>query len=222
MLEDNVIPFRFRVDNLPWVITILFVVTILFQYTFFTLQGRYTNYIPTLAETAVTSPNSIILSSVVSLIAFLYFLVLTSVVTWGEVYGVFKPSFLTVGQIGAFLCPAFLLVFANLRLDDWLDSLWVGAVPFLFTTLIFCFIIFQQLFSQVSITVRVVRMVTLILGTIALILSFVPIDPQPRAVTMKAICEQVFVLLMLVFLITLRVELGQLKVDVVILPEEDK
>jgi hypothetical protein len=197
-------------------------VTVLFQYTFFALQGRYTNYIPTLAETAVTSPNSIILSSVVSLIAFLFFLILTSVVTWGEVYGVFKQSFLTIGQIGAFLCPVFLLVFANLRLDDWLNALWVGGVPFVFTTLIFCFIIFQQLFSQVTMTVRVVRLVVLILGTIALILSFVGIDPQPRKVTMNAICEQLFVLLILVFLITLRVELGQLKVDVVVLTEDDK
>jgi hypothetical protein len=222
MLEDNVIPFRFRIDNIPWLIAILFIVEVVFQYSFFFLQDRYTNYLPTLAETAVTTPNSLLLSSVVSLIAFLFLLVLTAMVTWGEVYSVFQQTFLMVGQIGALICTAFLLLFANFRLDDWLRANYVGGVPFLWTTLIFCFVICQQLFSQMHRGLRILRLVLLLLAALALVMSFIPIGQQATNTSMKSICELFFLVLMVVFLLTFRVELGQLKVDVVILFDEDK
>jgi hypothetical protein len=109
-------------------------------------------------------------------------------------------------------CPGFLLLSANFRIDDWLNALYVGVVPFRFATLIFCFIRFQQLFKQVI----------LCLATITPILTFVPLNSQPHAVTMESISELIFIALMLAFLITLRVELGRLKVDVVILRDESK
>jgi hypothetical protein len=221
MIEENVIPLRFRIDNLTIVIALLFTATVAFQYVFFELQGRRTNYIPTFAETASSAPNSMVFSAVLSCLSFLVFLVMSAIVTWGEVYDSFQPRFLAFGQLCSFLCPIFLFLLANFRPDDWPWAEYVGIIPFFFFLLLFCAILMSQVFRQSVGKVRILRVVLLAIAGVALLFAYIPLPMEFSDNCSKtAICQLLFFAAIISFLITWKTELNQLKIDVLIFSEE--
>jgi hypothetical protein len=122
----------------------------------------------------VTTPNSNVFIIVFSLIAFLFFLVCSSVITCGEVYGVFHQYFIRFGPFGVAVCTLFLLISAHFHVDDWLWADKTGGIPFAVVTLIFFMVLLQQGFKQLTVTVRVVRIVALAVTALMIVLFFVP------------------------------------------------
>jgi hypothetical protein len=218
LLEEDVIPFRFRMDNLPIVIAILFCLVITFDYLFYWLEGCWTTYFPMLSETAVTSPNSAVFAVIFSLIAFLFFLVCSSVITWGEVYGVFHQQFIRFGPFGAAVCTVFLLIFAHFHVDDWLWADEAGSIPFTIFTLVFFAVLLQQGFTRLPMAVRVVRLAALGVTALMVIVFFVP-EARGDGVTLRAACQLLWLSMAVVFVVTLRAEIAQLRVDLQILSD---
>jgi hypothetical protein len=221
MIEENVIPLRFRIDNLTIVIAILFASSVLFQYVFYELEGRRTNYLPTFAETASSAPNSMVFSAVLSCLSFLIFLVMNAVVTWGEVYDSFQQKFLWFGQFCSFICPIFLFILGNFRPDDWPWAEYIGIIPFFFFSLVFCALLLSQVFRQISTKVKTIRVILLAIAAVALLFAFIPFPMVFSANCSKtAICQLLFFAAILTFLITWKSELNQLKIDVLIFSED--
>ena len=223
LLEDNVVPFRFRVDNLTFLVAFILTAAILVIYGFYGLQGRFTTYFPTITEVAVSSPNCMIFSSVVSVTAFLGFLILNVLLTWGEVYGVFGRKFVIFGYIASFLSPLLLVVTANFSLYDSLRADYYGGMPFSIVTFLFFLALFVKMFREVRPAMKVVRIILLVCGGVALILSLVPMPaslPWEKGCSLRAICQAVFGFLMIVFFVTFRQEISRLKVDLLIFTDD--
>lgn len=223
LLEDNVVPFRFRVDNLTFLIAFILVAAVLVMYGFFGLQGRFTTYFPTISEVAVSSPNCMIFSSAVSVTSFLTFLVMNVLITWGEVHSVFGRKFVIFGYLLSFLSPVLLLITANFSLYDSLVADYCGIIPFSVVTFFFFFILCVKMFKSMKPSMRIFRIILLILGFVSLILAFVPIPfslSWEDGCTLKAICQVTFGLFMVIFFITFKEEISHLKVDLMIFTDD--
>jgi hypothetical protein len=125
ILNKKGVPFWFRPDNILIVIAILFCLLVAFNYMLHSLEGRWTTDMPTIAEMVMTNPNDAVMSAV-SIIGFPFFSICSSVVTWGEVYGVFHQLFLRFDWVSAAICSLFLLVFGHFHLNEWMTAESIG------------------------------------------------------------------------------------------------
>jgi hypothetical protein len=220
-VEENVIPLRFRIENLPILVGVLFIVMMFLLYFIFFFQGRWLASMPILAEVAAAPPAGIIFSAVITVIAFISFLLLMAVVNWGELSGVFKSKFVTFGQIFSVLCPAFLMVVANCRPDDTRMSVYFGTAPFSVLVTVFFLAIFVRTFRATSLVVKIVRTFIISLAAIFLLLTVVPFpDEWKQRCTKRAVCLLGFTLMILAFFVSFKRELGQLKVDIVVFADD--
>jgi hypothetical protein len=113
------------------------------------------------------------------------------------------------------------MIFGHCRLNDWMRAESIGMAPFLLATFVLNIVYLQQAFKELSPSVKAVRIGSLVMGVASIIVLSVSLQPhnQARGVTMQSISQIVFFLMILVYLVTLRIEIAQLKVDVQILTE---
>ena len=221
LLEDNVIPLRFRVDNLTILVAFVICATIFAIYGFYALQGRWAGYLPTITEVAVSSPNCMIYSAVFSVLGFLMFLLMTILTTWGEVYGMFSKSFVVFGYVFSLLSGILLIVAVNISLYDTLNADYVGLLPYCIVTFIFFLCLLIKLFRHMTKKLKITRLVFMIIGLLGLILSFIPFPLNfEDNCTKKAIFQLIFVVGVTAFFVSFRVEIGQLKIDLLIHAED--
>jgi hypothetical protein len=175
LLEDNVIPFRLRVDNLTYLVGFMFIASILVLHFFYLIQGRWATSMPMIEEAGTSSPNGMIFSSVFSCISFLVLLGLNSVAAWGEVYGIFPAWFTFSSRIFAFLLPILLMITANFRLDDSILAIWVGLMPFELLSLVFGICFVAVTIREMSFRMRIFRLTILIIAFLSFIFEWSPL-----------------------------------------------
>jgi hypothetical protein len=220
-VEENVIPFRFRIDVLPIFVGLSFLIVTFVLYFLCFIQGRWIASMPMLSEIATSFPSSVIFSSVFTMIAFVSLLLMTAVTNWGEIYGVFKSKFVTFSQILSVLCGAFLVVVANCRPDDASWSVYVGTTPFTVLTLIFFTAIFVRSFKSLSFPLKIARGGILICATVTLLFVVLPIPKDWVAhCSTRAACLLAFTSLIVAYFLSFKFELGQLKVDLVVFSDD--
>jgi hypothetical protein len=219
--DDNVIPIRFRFENLTYLLGFMFFGTVLVLHVFYVLQGRWTNYMPSIEEAGADYVNGMIYSGGFSVVAFLTFLLLHAFVIWGRVHGIFKAKFIAFGQVFAFLCPISLAISSNFRADDSLASLYFGTVPFIFLTFIFVVAVWARLFRMVGDGLRALRGALIVTAGLALLFFYVPVGTDWAGnCTRRSIAELVFFVSIVLFFVTLKSEVGQLQIDLVVFAEE--
>jgi hypothetical protein len=219
--DDNIIPIRFRFENLAYLLGFLFFGTLLVLHVFYFLQGRWTNYMPSIEEAGADPLNGMIYSGAFSVIAFLSFLLLHTFVIWGQVHGIFKAKFIAFGQVFSLLCPISLAVSSNFRADDSLSSVYFGTVPFVFLSLIFIVVVWVKLFPTGGTALRVARAFLIFCAAASVLFYYVPLgDEWANQCTRCSICELVFFVSVILFFVTLKSEVGQVQFDLVVFAEE--
>ena len=220
LLDDNVIPFRLRIDNLTIFMAVVVFIALGIMYGFYNIQGRYTGYLPTITEVAAAAPDSMIFSTVFSVLSFLIFLVFSVGVTWGEVYAVFDFWFLVAGYVSAFVCSIFLVVTANFLPKDSFISGDVGSLPFALATTIFMSGLTWKMYKELPKSIRILRLTVIGIAAVTILMSCVPFPVSLGANRTKtAICQLVFIVVVAIFVVSLRREIGQLQIDLLILHE---
>jgi hypothetical protein len=220
-LGDNVIPVRLRMDNIAILVGVIVLLGTFVLYFIDVVQGRWLTAMPLLTEPGSAPPTGIIFSAVYSIAAVLSALLLFFFVTWGELYGHFRSKFVTFSQISAVICPLFLLIVANFRPDDSLSSGYFGLIPFFVLTFFFCTAVCVRLFKSMRPTLRIARCVIVAVSAACIVLPTVPLPISwPASCTKTSICAVVLLALIFTFLMTMKIEISQLRFDLVVFSDD--
>jgi hypothetical protein len=222
LLEDVAIPFRLRIDNITFLVAIVYVAAILVMHFFYVIQGRWDTSMPMIEEVGTSAPNGMILSAVFSCAAFLVLLVLSAVTVWGEVYSIFPKWYVRFSQTMAFAIPILIMVLANFRLDDLILAIWFGGMPFQLLSWVYCLVFLFITYQSQGPKMRKFRIAIVVVEILAFLCEWVPMGLSfDRDCTKRAIGQLVFVTSVITFFTSFKAEIGQVKIDLLIFEEQE-
>lgn len=161
---------RLRLELLPFLLGILFVLMCGVTYSWYGFQGRFVGYLPTISETAVGSANTQFFSSTMATISLVFIVVFYIYLVWGEVWGFFPRYFVRIGQFALIIEPVLMIGLAVCSIDTNNTVHMACAIGFFFSIWIFTIWSFCYLFKKMTKGILWTRIVLVACSFIALIL----------------------------------------------------
>lgn len=214
--DEVAIPFRFRVERLPFLLPLLSILMYVVVIGFFSIQGRWTTIYPTLGEATASPPNSGIFAALMSMQSFVVILILSLVITWAELEHLFTGVWVVIAYVLAIITTVSLAILGNVSLNDLWHARYVGGVPFMISMGTFYIVFMVKTYRVVKMELWFARLGLIGVAIIGFLMMEIPFGMTFTAeCTKKALCELVVVVALLSCFATFYDELRRLRFDVI-------